>query len=100
MVRRVKEIGIRKVLGASVGSIVKLLSVDFVMLVLIAAIIASPIGWWAMNKWLQGFSYRVDVNWWVFILAGSAAILIALGTVSYQAIKAAMVNPVKSLKTE
>jgi putative ABC transport system permease protein len=100
VVKRIKEIGIRKVLGANIGSIVKLLSVDFVKLVLIAAIIASPIAWWAMNKWLQDFNYRVDIDWWVFILAGLAAILIALATVSYHAIKAALVNPVKSLKTE
>ncbi len=100
VVKRVKEIGIRKVLGANVSSIVKLLSVDFVKLVLIAAIIASPVAWWAMNKWLQDFNYRVDINWWVFVLAGLAAVLIALGTVSYHAIKAALVNPVKSLKSE
>ncbi len=100
VVKRVKEIGIRKVLGANVSSIVKLLSVDFVKLVLIAAIIASPVAWWAMNKWLQDFNYRVDINWWVFVLAGLAAMLIALATVSYHAIKAALVNPVKSLKSE
>ncbi len=100
VVKRIKEIGIRKVLGAGVGSIVRLLSVDFVMLVFIAAIIASPIAWWAMNKWLQDFNYRVSINWWVFVLAGFTAMLIALVTVSYHAIKAAMVNPVKSLKTE
>ncbi len=70
VVKRVKEIGIRKVLGANVSSIVRLLSVDFVKLVLIAAVIASPVAWWAMNKWLQDFNYRVDINWWVFVLAG------------------------------
>jgi putative ABC transport system permease protein len=100
VVSRIKEIGIRKVLGASVSGIVKLLSVDFVMLVLIAAIIASPIALWAIKKWLQDFSYRVEINWWVFLLVGLAAMFIALATVSYHAIKAAMVNPVKSLKTE
>jgi putative ABC transport system permease protein len=100
VVKRVKEIGIRKVMGASVSSIVKLLSADFAMLVLIAAIIASPIAWWAMHKWLQDFNYQVEINWWVFILAGAAAMLIALATVSYHAIKAALVNPVKSLKSE
>ncbi|MGN6397730.1 MAG: ABC transporter permease [Mucilaginibacter sp.] len=98
--RRVKEIGVRKVLGARVGSIVQLLSVDFVKLVLIAAVIASPIAWWAMNNWLQDFDYRIDVSWWIFVLAGGAAILIALVTVSYHSIKAALVNPVKSLRSE
>src|SRR6185437_1541995 len=100
VVKRVKEIGIRKVMGASVSNIVRLLSVDFVMLVLIAAVIASPIAWWAMSSWLRDFSYKVDINWWVFIAAGAAAMLIALATVSYHAIKAALVNPVNSLKAE
>jgi putative ABC transport system permease protein len=100
VVKRIKEIGIRKVMGASVMSIVKLLSVDFVLLVFIAAIIASPIAWWAMNSWLKDFDYRISVNWWVFVLAGGAAMLVALITVSFHAVKAALVNPVKSLRSE
>lgn len=98
--RRVKEIGVRKVLGAGVGTIVQLLSVDFVKLVLIAAIIASPIAWWAMTNWLKDFDYRISVGWWIFILAGGSAIFIALATVSYHSIRAALVNPVKSLRSE
>jgi putative ABC transport system permease protein len=98
--RHVKEIGIRKVLGASVSNIVMLLSKDFVKPVLVAIIIASPIAWWAMNKWLEDFAYKIDISWWVFVLAGFFALLIALVTVSFQAIKAAIANPVKSLRTE
>lgn len=98
--QRIKEIGIRKVLGASVNSIVALVSKDFIKLVLIAALIAFPIAWWAMNKWLQDFAYRIEIEWWTFVLAGAMAILIALATVSFQAIKAAIANPVKSLRTE
>jgi putative ABC transport system permease protein len=98
--QRSKEIGIRKVLGASVAGIVQLLSKDFLKLVMVSFIIASPIAWWAMNKWLQGFNYRVPVSWWMFALAGIIAIGIALFTVSFQAIKAAVANPTKSLKTE
>lgn len=98
--RRTKEIGVRKVLGASVASIVALLSKDFLKLVLIALALATPIGWYAMNRWLQGFSYRIDVAWWVFGLVGAAALLIAFLTVSFQSLKAALMNPVKSLKTE
>ena len=97
---RIKEIVIRKVLGASVGSITTLLSVDFIKLVGIAIVIGSPIAWWVMHKWLQDFSYRIGIEWWVFVLAGMAAILIALITVSSQAIKAALSNPVKSLRSE
>jgi putative ABC transport system permease protein len=98
--RRIKEIGIRKVLGASVQQITALLSKDFVVLVAIAIIIASPIAWWVMNKWLQDFAYRISISWWVFGMSGGIAIIIALVTVSYQAIKAAIANPVKSLRTE
>ncbi|MGG9964123.1 ABC transporter permease [Ferruginibacter sp. SUN106] len=98
--RRIKEIGIRKVLGASVQQITALLSKDFVVLVAIAIIIASPIAWWVMNKWLQDFAYRINISWWIFGMAGGIAIIIALVTVSYQAIKAAIANPVKSLRTE
>lgn len=100
VVRRTREIGIRKVLGASVGSVVRLLSKEFLVLVFIASIIAFPLGWWAMNKWLQDFAYRIHIAWWVFPVAGIAALIIALLTVSFQAIKAALANPVKSLRTE
>jgi putative ABC transport system permease protein len=98
--QRTKEIGIRKVLGASVGTVMQLLSRDFLRLVVIAFVIAAPVAWWAMHKWLEDFAYRVDLQWWVFAAAGSIALLIALITVSVQAIKAAMANPVKSLRTE
>ena len=98
--QRSKEIGIRKVLGASVSGITTLLSFDFVKLVALAIFIASPIAWWGMNKWLQGFAYAVPVQWWIFVAAGLAAILIALITVSFQSVKAALMNPVKSLKAE
>lgn len=98
--KRLKEIGIRKVLGASVTNIVALLSGDFVKLVLIAILIATPLGWWGMHRWLEGFAYRVDIHWWTFGLAGLAAVLIALLTVGFLALKAAMLNPVKSLKAE
>ena len=98
--QRTKEIGVRKVLGASVTSIVALLSKDFLTLVLVALVIASPIAWWAMHRWLKGFSYKVDLEWWVFALAGLLAIGISLLTVSFQSIKAALANPVKSLRNE
>ncbi|PVH26168.1 ABC transporter permease [Sphingobacterium corticibacter] len=98
--QRTKEIGIRKVLGASVTGIVGLLSKDFVKVVLIAILIASPIAWWAMNKWLEDFAYRIEIQWWMFAIAGAMAIVTALITVSYQAIRAAMVNPVNSLRDE
>jgi putative ABC transport system permease protein len=100
IVRRTKEIGIRKVLGASVRDIVETLSKDFIRLVIIAFVIASPIAWYAMNQWLQDFAYRITIQWWMFALAGILAVLIALITVSFQAIKAAVANPVKSLRTE
>ncbi|MCJ8210835.1 ABC transporter permease [Mucilaginibacter sp. RS28] len=98
--QRNKEIGIRKVLGATVANITTLLSVDFVKLVLISTVIASPIAWFAMHRWLQGFAYRVDISGWTFVLAALTALVIALSTVSFQAIKAALVNPVKSLRSE
>jgi len=98
--QRTKEIGIRKILGATITNITTLLSKDFVKLVIIAIIIASPIAWWAANKWLQTFAYRINISWWMFIEAGAAAIFIALITVSFQAIKAALANPVNSLRTE
>ncbi|HZY35676.1 MAG TPA: ABC transporter permease [Mucilaginibacter sp.] len=98
--QRSKEIGIRKVLGASVSGITTLLSIDFVKLVAIAILIASPVAWWAMNKWLQGFAYSEPLHWWIFASAGLVAILIALITVSFQSVKAALMNPVQSLKAE
>lgn len=98
--QRTKEIGIRKVLGASVLGITALLSKDFLKLVLIAIVIASPIAWYAMNEWLKDFVYRMDIQWWVFGLAGVVAVGIALLTVSAQSIRAALMNPVKSLKSE
>jgi putative ABC transport system permease protein len=98
--QRVKEIGIRKVLGASAGNLVILLSKDFLKLVIIAAVIAFPIAWFAMHKWLGDFAYRINISWWVFIIAGFIAAAIAVLTVSIQALKAAMANPVKSLRTE
>ena len=97
---RVKEIGVRKVLGASVQSIVSLLSKDFLLLVFVAFLIASPLAWYGMHKWLQDFPYRISIGWWVFVLAGAIALIIALATVSFQAIKAAVANPVDSLRTE
>ncbi len=98
--RRTKEIGIRKVMGASVIQIVQLLSKDFIVLVAVAALISFPVAWWAMHNWLADFAYKVNINWWVFLVAGSLAILVALVTVSYNAIRAAVANPVKSLRTE
>jgi putative ABC transport system permease protein len=98
--QRTKEIGVRKVLGASVGNILLLVSADFLKLVLVAALIAFPISWWVMDKWLQDFSYRISIQWWIFLSAGTLALLVALITVSFQAIKAAAANPVKSLRTE
>jgi putative ABC transport system permease protein len=98
--QRVKEIGIRKVLGANTASVFGLLSKDFLVLVFIAFIIASPVAWWAANNWLTGFAYRINISWWIFLLAGSLAMVIALATISVQALKAAMANPVKSLRTE
>jgi putative ABC transport system permease protein len=98
--QRVKEIGVRKVLGATVINLASLLSKDFLKLVLIANGIAFPIAWWAANQWLQEYAYHIEVKWWVFGLAGASAIVIALLTVSFQAIKAAIANPVKSLRME
>ena len=98
--QRIKEIGVRKVLGASVLNLTVLLSKDFLKLVLIANGIAFPLAWWATNQWLAEFAYHIEVAWWVFVVSGVLAVVIALGTVSYQAIKAALVNPVKSLRSE
>lgn len=98
--QRIKEIGIRKVLGAGVSSIVTMLSKDFIRLVLIAATIAFPVAWWAMDQWLHEFAYRINIEWWMFAAAALLAIVIALATVSFQAIKAAIANPVESLRSE
>ena len=98
--QRTKEVGIRKVMGASVMQVTALLSKDFIKLVAMAILIASPVAWWASNKWLQDFAYRIDISWWMFFIAGILTIFIALATVSFQAIKAALANPVKSLRTE
>jgi putative ABC transport system permease protein len=98
--RKVKEIGIRKVLGASIPGIVGLLSKDFLKLVLLSILIASPLSWYFMNNWLKDFAYRININWWVFLIAGVIALIIAFLTVGLQAVKAAIANPVKSLKTE
>ncbi len=97
---RVREIGIRKVLGASVISITQLLSKDFLKLVMISFLIASPVAWWAMNSWLQSYTYRIDISWWIFVLVFLISIVIALFTVSFQSIKAAMMNPARSLRSE
>jgi putative ABC transport system permease protein len=98
--QRIKEIGIRKVLGATVFNLTSLLSKDFLKLVLIANGIAFPVAWWAINKWLENYAYHIELEWWIFALAGCLALLIALLTVSWQAIKAALMNPVKSLRSE
>ena len=98
--QRIKEIGIRKILGANTGIIVTLLSKDFMVLILISALFAIPVGCYAMYKWLQDFAYRIDIPWWVPIAAVILAAFIALATISFQAIKAALANPVKSLRTE
>lgn len=98
--QRVKEIGVRKVLGASAGKIAGMLSMDFMKLVLISSLIAFPLAWWGMHNWLVDFAYRVDISWWIFLVSGLIALFIALATVGFKALKAAMANPVKSLRTE
>ena len=98
--QRTREIGVRKVLGASVASIIRLLSVDFLKLVFLAIAIAIPIGWWSMNQWLSTFAYKTPIAWWVFALAALIVIMIALFTVSFLSIKTARRNPVRALRTE
>jgi len=98
--QRIREIGVRKVLGADIKDIIALLSGDFVKLVIVAIVISSPIAWWIMHNWLEEFPYRTGIDWWVFVAAGLGAITIAIGTVSVQALKAAKMNPVKSLRAE
>ena len=97
---RTREIGVRKVLGASASGIIQLLAKDFVKLVVIAILIATPIAWYVMNKWLQDFAYKINISWTVFAVAGLLAVIIALLTISFQSIKAALANPVESLRTE
>jgi len=100
IIQRTKEIGIRKVMGAGTMQIVRLVSKDFIVLVIIAMVIASPIAWFAMNKWLENFAYRISIGWWVFVAAGVMALLIAVATLSFQSIRAALGNPVKALRSE
>ena len=99
-VQRTKEIGIRKVLGAGAMRIAFLVSKEFLVLVLLAIAIASPFAWWAARNWLQDFAYRIQLSWWLFALSGIVAIVIAIGTISFHALKAAMANPIRSLRTE
>jgi len=98
--QRTKEIGVRKVLGATVSNLAGLLSRDFLKLVLIAIVFAVPVSIWVLNKWLQNYEFRISLSWWIMALASIITIIIAMATVSYQAIKAALVNPVKSLRSE
>jgi putative ABC transport system permease protein len=98
--RRIKEIGIRKVLGASVGSLVALLSGDFLKLVVVAFLLAAPVAWWTLREWLDQFAYRIHVGWWPFALAGLLAVGVAWLTVAFQSIRTARTNPVKSLRSE
>jgi putative ABC transport system permease protein len=97
---RVKEIGIRKVLGASVSELVGLLSAGFVSMVVLAILIAMPLAWWMMNKWLEDFAYRIEIRWWMFGLVGLMAVAIALATVSFQVVRAARANPIDALRSE
>jgi putative ABC transport system permease protein len=98
--QRIKEIGVRKVLGASITNIVSLLSRDFVTLVAIAILISVPVAWWGTSRWLQNFAYRIDLEWWMFGGSGIVALGIALFTVSFQSVRAALMNPAKTLRTE
>jgi putative ABC transport system permease protein len=97
---RIKEVGVRKILGASISNIAALLSKDFLKLVFVAILIASPLAWYFMNVWLSGFNYRIQISWTVFAMAGAASVFIALITVSFQAVRAAVANPVTSLRSE
>jgi ABC-type antimicrobial peptide transport system permease subunit len=98
--QRIKEIGIRKVLGASASNIVGIVSKDFILLVVVSFIIAAPIAWMLMNKWLQDFAYRINIQWWVFVIAAVSAVLIAFITICLQALRAAFMNPATTLRTE
>jgi ABC-type antimicrobial peptide transport system permease subunit len=100
IMQRTKEIGIRKALGASAGSIVQLITRDFVKLIFIAMVIATPLAYYFMNKWLEGFAFSIDIKWWWLLCAGLMALLVALFTIGYQSLKAAFTNPVKSLRSE
>jgi hypothetical protein len=98
--QRIKEFGVRKVLGASLGQLMSLFAADFMKLIFVAFLIAAPLGWYVMHSWLQDFAYRIDISWWIFVLAGAGSLLIALFTLSFEAFKTAATNPVKSLRSE